>query len=165
MNTKGEVAGVVLLDVGGEKGVSYAWPSELIEKVLRDYAKHGKVQPAWVGIGLALGTTTPSIVSLSDDSPAKAAGLQPGDVIRSIGKRPIQEYQDVVDACYYLTAGEAVSFAVMRGLNDLTVNVVPSIRSERDMDKPLDSGAKGAKAAKESEPGNGSATKDAESAE
>jgi S1-C subfamily serine protease len=132
VNAEGKVAGVVLLGVTAEEGVCYALPSELIEKVRRDYAKHGKVQPCWLGIGLAQGTTTPSIVSLSDDSPAKHAGLRPGDVIRSIGIRPIEEYQDVVDACYYLTAGESVPFKVMRGLGDLTVQVIPSLRSERE---------------------------------
>ena len=140
----GGVAGIVLLDVSGESGVSYALPSELIGKVLSDYAKHGKVQPSWLGIGLAQGTTTPSIVSLSDDSPAKAAGLRPGDVIRSIGGRRVSDYQDVVDICYYLTAEEAVPFTVMRGLEDLTVNVVPIIRKqiplERDAELPDNSG-------------------------
>jgi S1-C subfamily serine protease len=132
VNSRGKVAGVVLLGVTAEEGVCYALPSEMIEKVRRDYAKHGRVQPCWLGIGLAQGTTTPSIVSLSEDSPAKQAGLKPGDVIRSIGTRPIQEYQDVVDACYYLIAGESISVKVMRGLEDLMVDVVPSLRSERD---------------------------------
>ena len=132
VNTEGKVGGVVLLGVAAEEGVCYALPSELIEKVRRDYARHGKVQPCWLGIGLAQGTTTPSIVSLSEDSPAKEAGLRPGDVIRSIGDRPIEQYQDVVDACYYLTAGESVKVKVMRGLQDVSVDVVPTIRSERE---------------------------------
>lgn len=131
VNTEGKVAGIVLLGVTAKEGVCYALPSELIDKVRRDYAKHGKVQPCWLGIGLALGTTTASIVSLSDDSPAKAAGLQPGDVIRRIGNRLVEEYQDVVDACYYLTAGESVEIKVMRGLADVTVQVVPSVLAER----------------------------------
>jgi hypothetical protein len=53
-------------------------------------------------------------------------------VIRRIGVRPIQEYQDVVDACYYLTAGEVVLISVMRGLEVLEVEVTPSVRSERE---------------------------------
>ena len=139
VNLQGEVSGIVLLSVTAEEGVSYALPSELIEKVRRDYEKHGRVQPSWLGVGLAQGTTTPSIVSLSDDSPAKQAGLLPGDVIRSIGGRRVQEYQDVVDACYYLTAGETVPIRVMRGLEDLEVEVVPSLRSER-ADAPVSPG-------------------------
>jgi serine protease DegQ len=132
VDLEGRVTGIMLLSVTAEEGVCYALPAELIEKVRRDYAKHGRVQPSWLGIGLAQGTTTPSIVSLSEDSPAKHAGLRPGDVIRSIGIRPIEEYQDVVDACYYLTAGDAVSISVMRGLEDLKVDVIPSVRSERE---------------------------------
>ncbi|MFT4550983.1 MAG: hypothetical protein ACI9MB_004964, partial [Verrucomicrobiales bacterium] len=38
---------------------------------------------------------------------------------------------DVVDACYYLTAGESVEIKVMRGLADVTVQVVPSVLAER----------------------------------
>ena len=63
--------------------------------------------------------------------------MQPGDVIWSIGGRRVNEYQEVIDSCYYLTAEEAVPFTVMLGLEDLTVSVVPSIRKEN----PLESGA------------------------
>ena len=128
-------------------------PSELIDKVRRDYAKHGKFMPSWLGIGLAQGTTTPSIVSLSDDSPAKQAGLKPGDVIRSIGGRSIQQYQDVVDACYYLTAGESVKVEVMRGLGDVTVDVVPSVREVEPGDGvQVSKGEDGDDEAEEAEP-------------
>jgi len=127
VSVNGQVVGVILLSVNGEDGVCYALPSELIEKVRRDYEKHGKVQACWMGIGLAQGTTTPAIVSLSDDSPAKAAGLLSGDVIRQIGRRTIREYQDVVDACYYLTAEESVTITVMRGLEDLKFDVTPAL--------------------------------------
>ena len=131
----GRVAGVILLSVTGEDGVCYALPSELVDKVRLDYERHGKVQACWMGIGLAQGTTTPAIVSLSEDSPAKEAGLRRGDVIRRIGRRPIREYQDVVDACYYLTAEEPVSITVMRGLEDLKVEVIPAIATGQESPK------------------------------
>lgn len=79
---------------------------------------------------MEMGTTTPEVRSLRDGSPAAAAGLRAGDVIVSIGGRRVGDYQDVIDACYALTPGDAVAFVVLRGLDDLSLDVVPALREE-----------------------------------
>jgi S1-C subfamily serine protease len=126
MDRDARVIGVLLL--GGEGGVGYALPVEHVSKLLRDHARHGAAHAAWLGLGMTMGTSTPEIRSLRDASPARAAGLRPGDVILSIGGRKVEDYQDVIDACYALTAGEGVEFHVLRGLDDFKADVTPVVR-------------------------------------
>ncbi len=122
------LAGVLLLSESDRVG--YALPVEHVGKLLRDYRLHGRSRPAWLGLGMTLGTSTPVVRSLREGGPAAAAGLNEGDVILSIGGRPIDDYQDVIDTCSSLTAGLPVDFHVLRGLDDLTLSVTPSARED-----------------------------------
>ncbi|MEM9481105.1 MAG: S1C family serine protease [Verrucomicrobiota bacterium] len=121
----------LLLEVGPGPSVrvGYALPVEMVEKVARDVRKFGKVVPAWLGFGLEQGTTTPEIVMVGEGSPADEAKLRAGDVLLKIGDRSISSYQDVVDACSYLNAGEEVDFEILRGVNVITLTVTPGFRT------------------------------------
>ncbi len=138
LDADAKVCGVVLLSMQNENSeVCYALPGELVSKVQRDYAKHGKVAQGWLGFGMEDGTTTPEIRLLNSGSPAAKAGLRVGDVIHRIGDRDVRDYQDVVDACYCLTPGETAPFRVLRGLKDLEIGVTPVVREERPGRAPL----------------------------
>ncbi len=124
------LVGVLLLDGASERagGVGYALPVELVGKLLLDFERHGRAAAVWLGFGMKDGTTTPEVRSLREGSPAAAAGLRTGDVIVAIGSRRVADYQDVIDACYALTPGVEVRFDVLRGLDDLSLTVVPAMR-------------------------------------
>jgi serine protease DegQ len=123
----GAVCGIVLLGMeDGKMNVSYALPVELILKVRRDFVKHGKVEESWIGFGMEQGTTTPEVRTIQKGAPAEGAGLAVGDIIHTIGDRKVRDYQDVVDACYYLTPGDEVVFKVLRGLDDMDLRVTPA---------------------------------------
>jgi len=127
VSTGGSVLGVVLEGMNDEKvNFCYALPAELIQKVQRDFDRHGKVSDCWIGFGMEAGTTTPEIRQLTPDSPAEKSGLKEGDIIQAIGDRKVRDYQDVVDACYYLTHGDEVVFKVLRGLEDVNLRLTPA---------------------------------------
>lgn len=130
LDREANLVGVLLLDGEGGKGSGYALPAELVGKILNDYEMHGKAAISWLGFGMELGTSTPEVRSLRKESPAAKAGMMAGDVIVSIGGRKVGDYQDVIDACYSLTAGVEVPIVVLRGLEDLTLNAVPALRDE-----------------------------------
>lgn len=130
VSSGGAVCGIVLLGMeDGRAELCYALPAELIGKVRRDYDRHGKVVDCWLGFGMEAGTTTPEIRKLYPDSPALSAGLAEGDIIQSIGDRKVRDYQDVVDACYYLTHGDEIMFKVLRGLDDVEVRLTPAAKT------------------------------------
>ncbi len=132
LDEKGGLVGVLLLGGGGDnaEGIGYALPSDLVGKLLRDFEKHGRAAGSWLGFGMEMGTTTPEVRSLREGSPAAAAGLRAGDIIISIGGRKMGDYQDVIDACYALTAGIEATFVVLRGLDDLSIKVMPTLREK-----------------------------------
>jgi S1-C subfamily serine protease len=132
LDREANLVGVLLLDGKGGKGSGYALPAELVGKILNDYEMHGRAAVSWLGFGMEMGTTTPEVRSLRKDSPAAKAGMVAGDVIVSIGGRKVSDYQDVIDACYILTAGVEVPIVVLRGLEDLTLKAIPALRDEQE---------------------------------
>jgi S1-C subfamily serine protease len=126
LNAEGRVAAVLLLDFDDdETDVCFALPSEITYKVWADYKQFGQVEPSWLGFTLERGTSTPKIVYVRKGSPAANAGLVRGDVIMRIDDRHIRHYQDVVDKCYYLTAGREVEIDVLRGTGSVSAKVTP----------------------------------------
>ena len=55
------------------------------------------------------------MVSVEPGSPAEAAGLQSGDMILSLGGKPIQEPEEVLGASFYLSGGDPVRLTIIRG--------------------------------------------------
>jgi len=51
--------------------------------------------------------------------------MQPGDVILQVGGRKIDSLEDVLNAAFYMTAGEEVPLTISRGGRLMDINVVP----------------------------------------
>jgi hypothetical protein len=49
--------------------------------------------------------------------------MKPGDIVLQIGRTKVHEPEDILDASFFLTAGEVVPITVMRGNERLTFNV------------------------------------------
>lgn len=130
LDADGKVAAILLLNFDEENEVCFALPSEILHKAWADFQKFGHVEPARCGFTLELGITTPKIIFVQAGSPAAAAGFRSGDVIVRIGNRPMQDYQVVVDRCYYLRAGEDIDIGALRGKNDRTLTLKPKAVSE-----------------------------------
>ena len=117
--------GILLPNLAEGTDTSYALPASVVKKVVTDFKKHGQVQYAWLGAKLEPETTTPKVLLVRENSPAIKAGLKAGDVIRKIGDREISEYQDVVDAFYYLTTGVLTEMEILRGMDILKLEFLP----------------------------------------
>ena len=64
--------------------------------------------------------------SVAPDYPAEeAAGMQPGDVIRSIDGKPIQALSPISIVITSMSSGRALDFEVQRGSETLTLSVTP----------------------------------------
>ena len=63
------------------------------------------------------------VTQVADDGPAVRSGLKEGDVLLQVGKKKITDPEDVFDASFYVTAGDAVPITVMRGHEKMTFQV------------------------------------------
>ncbi len=127
LNLKGEVVGIVVSSL--ENGSScYAVPVEAAEKIRRDFVRFGEVRHGWIGANV---TEAPAqvegsraeITEISTTTPATDSGLRPGDILLQVGKVRVREPEDVLDASFFLTAGDVVPITVARGGKKLTFGI------------------------------------------
>ncbi|MCP5534710.1 MAG: serine protease [Akkermansiaceae bacterium] len=130
-DTDGKLVGLVRQAVYNAPNSSYCLPVEVITRVLNDHRRNGRVGRCWIGIVMDELVAAPIVESVRPDSPAKKAGLQNGDVILSIGDQAVGDYAGVVDAFYYLVAGETKKFRVLRGTEVKELDITPEVSPGR----------------------------------
>ena len=134
LNMEGEVVGVVISGIDNGSAC-FAIPSEAVEKIRRDYDRYGAVRPGWLGVMVRpadaeVAGSSAEIERLETNAPARKAGLKPGDVLTRIGAVEIHSPQDVLNAAFFLTAGEKVPVAIVRDGKELTVEAEPAGHAE-----------------------------------
>lgn len=127
LNLKGEVVGILLYSFENNSSC-YALPIEAAEKIRSDYVRFGEARHGWIGANVAEANTavegsravTKEIIT---DTPAAESGMKPGDIVLQIGRTKVHEPEDILDASFFLTAGDVVPITVMRGNEKLTFDV------------------------------------------
>ncbi len=149
VNVDGEVVGVntfILTQSGGNEGLGFAIPSNVVNVAFRQLRKFGHLHRAEIGIGIQ--TITPSMaaalslprtygVVVSDvlpGSPAEAAGVQIGDVLAAVDGKAADSLPLVAFHFYSLETGDKVHLDIFRGKDRLVFNV-PVMEPPRDMDQ------------------------------
>ena len=149
VNADGEVVGVntfILSQSGGNEGLGFAIPSNVVNIAFRQLRKFGHLHRAEIGIGIQ--TITPSMaaalrlprtygVVVSDvlpGSPAEAAGVHSGDVLAGVDGKAADSLPLVAFHFYLLETGDKVRLDILRG-NDRLVFNVPVMEPPRDMDQ------------------------------
>jgi serine protease Do len=127
LNLKGEVVGIIVSSL--ENGSScYAVPIEAAEKIRSDFVRFGEVRHGWIGVNVTeaqspVEGSRAEITEISTTTPANDSGLRPGDILLQVGKVKVHQPEDVLDASFFLTAGDRVPITVSRGGERLTFDV------------------------------------------
>lgn len=147
IDTGGSLVGINTAVVAknlGVEGIGFAIPVNLVRGVLQAIVAQGRVIRGWIGIapedisdeqarrlGLARGGVV--IINLFVDSPARAAGLQPGDIVLAIDGVEVRSAQEALTRIAQLRPGRKVTLRVQRGaqLADLQVDVTERPRARR----------------------------------
>ncbi|HEY1405144.1 MAG TPA: trypsin-like peptidase domain-containing protein [Spirochaetota bacterium] len=99
LNERGELIGInsaIRTVSGGFQGISFAIPSRLAEKVYHELITYGRVRRGWLGILVKetrhAGSESKDIrvISVTKNSPAAAAGVREGDLVRQADGIPAQ---------------------------------------------------------------------------
>ena len=137
-NMDGEVIGIntaILSPSGGSIGIGFATPASTVVPVIDQLQKYGEVRRGWLGVriqnvddtiaeSLDLGPVRGALVSGTDArGPAKAAGLEPGDVIVKFDGKDIKESRDLPKIVAQAPVGKDVTVIVMRNGKQLTKTV------------------------------------------
>ena len=138
LDVEGRIAGIntmIFSESGGNEGIGFAIPANLVNDVYRRLRKDGRVRRGSIGVipetitprlGAALGLDMDSGVILSDVAPesaADAAGLEPGDVVLSIDGKPMREARDLILAVFQRAPGDQLSMEIQRGKERMSKTV------------------------------------------
>ena len=111
---------------GGSAGLGFAVPSNIVEVVTGQIIEHGEVQRGQLGVMIdslsksdadALGLDVAGGVVVSevlDDTPAEAAGIEPGDVIVSLDGEDVLDARDLRLRIGLTQPGSEVKIGIIR---------------------------------------------------
>src|SRR5438128_4348235 len=127
LNMKGEVVGIVVSSLENNSAC-YAVPIEAAEKIRSDFVRFGEARHGWVGINVSEAAkpvegSRAQMTKIMEDTPAARSGIKPGDILLQVGRKKITDPEDVLDASFFITAGDTVPVTVMRGEQKLTFHV------------------------------------------
>ncbi len=139
IDAKGQLVGIntaILAPDKGSIGIGFAIPANMAKSIMRQLIAYGNVHRGILGIGaqsitpeLASAfniedTTHGAVVSqVWDDSPAKLAGIQVGDIIASVDGSPIKNASDVVNTIGFLRVDSKINIEILRDKKPITVTV------------------------------------------
>jgi serine protease Do len=137
VNSQGKLVGINTLIIGETyQGISFAVPSNVVRHVYDQIRENqGMIERGWLGV--ALDELTPEtakrlglqkaegvlVLRVIKSSPAQAAGIQPGDVIRSWNGETIRRASDLSVAVAQTKVSSTVTVIVIRGGETLTLDV------------------------------------------
>jgi S1-C subfamily serine protease len=111
-------------DVGAE-GLGFAIPVELVTRITNDLIEFGTARHAFLGITGSTwfeeggdGATIPTgvaVASVIDNTAAAQAGIQVGDVIRSVDDDPVTTMEQLVVELRFFSVGDVVDVLLDRG--------------------------------------------------
>jgi serine protease Do len=127
LNMKGEVVGIVVSSLEN-KSACYAVPIEAAEKIRNDFVRFGEARHGWVGINVSeapqpVEGSRAQMTHVMEDTPAARSGIKSGDILLQVGQKRVTQPEDVLDASFFITAGDTVPITVMRGNQKLTFHV------------------------------------------
>jgi serine protease Do len=127
LNMKGEVVGIVVSSLENNSAC-YAVPIEAAEKIRGDFMRFGEARHGWVGINVSLARqpvegSLAEMTQIMAETPAARSGIKAGDILLQVGRKKVTQPEDVLDASFFITAGDVVPITVMRGNQKLTFNV------------------------------------------
>jgi S1-C subfamily serine protease len=127
LNMKGEVVGIVVSSLENNSAC-YAVPIEAAEKIRGDFMRFGEARHGWIGINVSMAHqpregSVAEMTQIMEDTPAARSGIKSGDILLQVGRKKVTQPEDVLDASFFLTAGDVVPITVMRGNQKLTFSV------------------------------------------
>ncbi len=122
----GNVLGINTMIVGRGSGIGFAVPANLAKRVADQLLKNGKVQRAWIGVGIQ--DLTPELAtamkvdtragvivnSITDGGPAQKANVKPGDIIAGVAGKKVADTRELVREVIAHDVGQTVSLEILR---------------------------------------------------
>jgi Do/DeqQ family serine protease len=129
VNTTGELIGIntaIITESGSYEGYSFAVPSNLVQKIIRDLREYGVVQRAYLGVGIQdLDSETARDIGLPNaegvyinrittNGAAEDAGLKSGDVVIGVNNTRVKSTSELQEYIGRFRPGDQVNIEYWR---------------------------------------------------
>src|SRR5205807_1093004 len=131
INLSGEVVGIntaIISGSGGSQGIGFAIPSNTVRTALESLLKKGRIIRGYLGIQMRVpqaGQPAPAGEVVVDEivpgSPAEAANLQKGDVIRKFDGHEVKSFPDLRSLVSQADLNKKVELEIVRAGKTMTV--------------------------------------------
>ena len=138
VDVQGRLVGInalILSQGGGNEGLGFAAPSNIVRTVFEQIRKWGRVKRGTIGVSAQ--TITPTLaealrlprdsgVILADvfpEEPGAAAGLKVGDIVLTLNGKPMENGRQFDVNLYRLAAGDIAVLELLRGSSPVKVEV------------------------------------------
>ena len=126
---QGNVIGIntaIISPSGGSIGIGFAIPAKTATRVITQLREFGETRRGWLGVriqevteeiaeSLGMDEAMGALVAgVSDDGPAAAAKIEPGDIILEFDDRPVETMRELPRMVAETAIGKAVDVVVLR---------------------------------------------------
>jgi serine protease DegS len=138
INTRGELLGINTLI--GSVGIGLAIPSNLALFVMNDLIQYGEVIRGWLGVSVQplraadelSNQQALAVIAVGSGSPARKAGIQPGDIITHIDGEPVADGRVTMHRIALLRPGDSITVTLLRGAETLEILTMVGARPTPD---------------------------------
>ena len=138
VDVNGQLVGIntaIFSRSGGSMGIGFAIPVDLARQVMEGLIKEGKVTRGWIGVeprdlppeyveSFKLPIKDGVLITgVLQDGPAGRSGLKPGDVVTTVGERPVANTTQLLNAVAALKPGSEAAIGVQRGAQALQLKL------------------------------------------
>ena len=135
LDAQGRVIGVnsqIASSSRQSSGVGFAVPVDTVKQIVPQLLEGKKIERAYLGV---TSTTDPTedgavVAGITDDGPAAASELRPGDRITAVGERKIERPEDLSSVVLTFEPGDTVKLTVERDDEQRTIEVRLGTRPE-----------------------------------
>jgi serine protease Do len=145
VDVDGRVVGIdtfILSESGGSEGLGFAIPSNVVRNIYEQLKTEGHVHRGQIGVYVR--TITPDLaeglklprshgVLLEDVAPgssADKAGLKIGEIVTTVGGKPVGDVKEFATLLFAYKIGEAAPIGILRDGKEVTVNVTVAERPD-----------------------------------
>jgi serine protease Do len=136
------VIGINTMIVGRGSGIGFAVPSAIARRAAEQILKTGKVERAWIGVGIQ--DLTPDLAALmkldprsgalvnavTEGGPAQKAQIHAGDVLASVAGKPVHDGRELIRELMAHEVGQNVQVEVVRAGHHYGTSVMLVARPE-----------------------------------
>lgn len=138
----GNVLGINTMIVGRGSGIGFAVPANLARRVADQLLKNGRVQRAWIGVGIQ--DLTPELATamkvdpragvlvnaVNENGPAQKANVKPGDIIAGVGGKKVGDGAELTRETLTHEVGQTVQLEIIRDGKKYGTSAVFAARPE-----------------------------------